>query len=88
LGKTFAKKPGRSQHSLTDWRQSETIARTEVPMNRFETEDELADIRARIARLQAREAFLNTRLNMAEEEMALHRPGWPIRRDYQNGIHT
>ena len=57
-------------------------------MTRYETEDELADIRARIARLQAREAFLNTRLTMAEEELALQRPGWPIRRDYQNGIHT
>lgn len=50
-------------------------------MTRRETDRELAEIRAQIARLQGREAFLLARLQHLEaEEDSFPRPGWPIQR--------
>jgi hypothetical protein len=52
-------------------------------MTRHETEAELSDVQAQIARLQIRELFLQTRLRRTEApevEEAAPRPGWPIAR--------
>ena len=56
-------------------------------MTRPEIEDELTELRAQIARLQGREAFLATRLAQsdAEEDGHLPRPGWPIARAQTSG---
>jgi hypothetical protein len=45
--------------------------------------DELREIRATLARLQAREASLSAALQQAGQNPAvlLPRPGWPIRRE-------
>jgi len=54
-------------------------------MTRRETEIELSDVQAQIARLQIRELFLQTRLRCARPEVEEDppRPGWPIARTDQ-----
>ena len=48
--------------------------------------DELADIRAQIARLRAREAELTAQVLLAPAApLSRGRPGWPIRRQPQPG---
>lgn len=55
-------------------------------MTRVETEAELAEIRAQIARLQGREAFLQARLSIAlDDALPQPRPGWPIQRAHASG---
>lgn len=51
-------------------------------MTRPETETELSEVQAQIARLQVRELFLQTRLRrtLAPEAEDAPRPGWPIAR--------
>ncbi len=51
-------------------------------MTRFEAEAALAELRAELARLQGRAAFLQTCLlrQDAVDPQPLPRPGWPIRR--------
>ena len=51
-------------------------------MTRTETQIELQDISAQIARLLGRKAALQCRLLKEEEEaeLPLNRPGWPIQR--------
>jgi hypothetical protein len=45
--------------------------------------DELADIRAEMARLKAREAVVYALL-LSTQTFPLQRPGWPIQRDVQH----
>lgn len=49
-------------------------------MHRLSPADELAEIRAKIARLRKREAILNGLID-AQPMLPIQRPGWPIRRD-------
>jgi hypothetical protein len=51
-------------------------------MHKLSPTDELADIRAEIARLRKREAVLFALID-AQPTPPAHRPGWPIRRDMQ-----
>lgn len=60
-------------------------------MTRPETEAELSDVQAQIARLQIRELFLQTRLRHTKNADAkvagaddAGRPGWPIARTAQS----
>lgn len=51
-------------------------------MTRHETQSELSEVQAQIARLQVREVFLQARLRRIEAEPGedAPRPGWPITR--------
>jgi hypothetical protein len=51
-------------------------------MHKLSPTDELADIRAEIARLRKREAVFFALID-AQPTPPAHRPGWPIRRDMQ-----
>jgi hypothetical protein len=57
-------------------------------MTRHEAEAELSEVRARIARLQVRELFRQTRLRRIADQGTEEapRPGWPIARaDHASG---
>ncbi|MDR7125643.1 hypothetical protein [Pseudotabrizicola sp. 4114] len=49
--------------------------------------DELAEVRAQLARLQQRELQLQEAIYRADGTPAPLRPGWPIRRISSNALH-
>ena len=62
----------------------------EDAVTRHETEAELSEVQAQIARLQVRELFLQTSLRRAEapDTGDAARPGWPIARTDQTSDHA